>query len=720
MKRLGLTPLEPTALPLTPMGQIALYFNQLSPTSQLIVLWLGLIGLLAGLGYTFWPEPAHPLVVQASNFVSPAVLTPLPTPTATASPTPPTPAAAASTPLLPTLPPNAISLVLTPTTESVGWVSSLDGRSHFGFPNIHAGFYKGQVYYGALQFDLSTIPPGSSLTYAAVELIGLDGQHLGTTGKWQLSLLDPAINVTWPKLTYETLHQAPVDAVLSPALTPAQLGPGQVNRFLFNPTHLSILEQSLAGGAVSFRLEGPTAGSDNMFTWDSGFRGEQVLKTVPVLRLIVIPPAALDYVIVTSTPTPENLITAAAMAAEATKIATTVGTYTPIPANWVTPVVVVAQPTPANTATADYQAALTTAEAFLFGSATPTPPNVWTATPTPVDAILIGTPQPNQITSDIEPSGSLALNYVVVTSTPTPENLITAAAMAAQATEVAATVGTYTPVPANWVTPVVITPQPTPANAATAAFQVALATAEAFLYGPATPTPSNVWTVTPTPIFIPLEGELATPWATFTPSPTPPPIPGVLLGQIAFLSNRSGGPEPLKDPLVYLIDPTGSSLAVMTDRAIYDAAVARDSYSADRRFRVLVKNAQRFDGQRVPALYFYDALYQVEDQITHFGAGIAYDGVWSPVREQIAFVSNDSGNDEIWVINRDGSGALQLTRDEYSWWDKHPSWSPDGSQLVFWSNRTGRRQIWVMNADGSNLHSLSRTGYDDWDPVWIK
>jgi hypothetical protein len=39
---------------------------------------------------------------------------------------------------------------------------------------------------------------------------------------------------------------------------------------------------------------------------------------------------------------------------------------------------------------------------------------------------------------------------------------------------------------------------------------------------------------------------------------------------------------------------------------------------------------------------------------------------------------------------------------------------------VFWSNRTGNQQIWVMDADGTNLYSLSRTGFNDYDPVWIK
>jgi TolB protein len=203
-------------------------------------------------------------------------------------------------------------------------------------------------------------------------------------------------------------------------------------------------------------------------------------------------------------------------------------------------------------------------------------------------------------------------------------------------------------------------------------------------------------------------------------------MPDVLIGKIAFKSDRTGKEE------VYVINPDGSGLSLLTNCWAYALAEQADIYSPDGRFRVFTKDTTRYrkitaaDGteysvkENPPGLYWYDAFYKTEEQLSQFGAGIAYGGVWSPAKEQIAFVSTESQNDEIWVVNRDGSGLLQLTRDEYSWWDKHPSWSPDGQYLTFWSNRTGHGQIFVMNADGSNLYSLSRTGFNDYDPVWIK
>ena len=296
----------------------------------------------------------------------------------------------------------------------------------------------------------------------------------------------------------------------------------------------------------------------------------------------------------------------------------------------------------------------------------------------------------------------------------------------------------------------VVTPRPTPGNAATAAFQALAATAEAFLYGTPTSTPPNVWTTTPvpmattslagvvttaqpatheptntpTPVYVILQGQLPPLPPTRTPTPLPLSMPRALIGKIAFLSDRATlADDPtapaLSNPQVYVINPDGTGLALLTDRWPYDQAVKRDRFSSDQNYRAFVQDIPQEHGKQ-PAVFYFDYLFSAERQVTTFGSGIAYDPVWSPTADRIALVSNDSSNDEIWVVDRDGSNGRQLTRDSYSWWDKHPSWSPDGKQLVFWSNRSGKRQIWIMDADGRNPRTLSVTGYNDWDPVSIK
>lgn len=99
-------------------------------------------------------------------------------------------------------------------------------------------------------------------------------------------------------------------------------------------------------------------------------------------------------------------------------------------------------------------------------------------------------------------------------------------------------------------------------------------------------------------------------------------------------------------------------------------------------------------------------------------AGTEYDPIWSPDGNSIAFVSNHTDNDEIWIMNGDGGNQRQLTYNDWQW-DKRPSFSPDSTQIVYYSNLSGARQVWVMNVDGSGQKNISSNTFEDWDPVWI-
>jgi Tol biopolymer transport system component len=72
---------------------------------------------------------------------------------------------------------------------------------------------------------------------------------------------------------------------------------------------------------------------------------------------------------------------------------------------------------------------------------------------------------------------------------------------------------------------------------------------------------------------------------------------------------------------------------------------------------------------------------------------------------QIAFVSNRSGNWDIYVMDADGGNPRNLTKNRHNDW--HPSWSPDGKRIAFASNRDGNLEIYVMDADGGNPRNLT-------------
>ena len=87
-------------------------------------------------------------------------------------------------------------------------------------------------------------------------------------------------------------------------------------------------------------------------------------------------------------------------------------------------------------------------------------------------------------------------------------------------------------------------------------------------------------------------------------------------------------------------------------------------------------------------------------------------GEWSPDGSRVAFVSDRDGNEEIYVMNADGTGQERLTSSAGV--DVWPAWSPDGERIAFFSGRTGGAGpgYYVMSADGSDA-SLLTTPPDD-------
>ena len=563
------------------MKRINVKLNRRVVAAALLIVAVALVALVMTGRLTLQsadPRPAltpmreQTAVAASTRFAATAQATGVPLP-ADARPTTPAPMRTPA-PLalqLPevTPPPGGLVFRATPVAGAVGWVSNTDeSGNHFDDFNVYAGTYGERVHMGAMQFDLKDILPGSPILYADLSLTGLVQEWRADTGDWMVELLAPWVDEKFADKSYAELSPPYASVMEVWKLPAAELARGRTNTLVFPEELLAQLQAKTSSGKLSLLIRGPASLADNLFSWDSGY-GPDSLGNGPVLRVIAgappdvpPPPPTVQFVIITlppPSPTPENVVTAAALMAQAAGGIS--GTATPLPPNWVTPVVIVPTPTPANSATAAWQAAVGTAAAAVYGTPTPLPPNVWTATPPPP--------------------------AVVITLTPTPASVQQAIAQARAEATRRTREGTPTPFPPNVVTAtprvVVVASTPTPLNVQTVQAERAQVTISALLYGTATPTPPNWATPTPPPplpLLVPLAAITPTPGLAPASAADPKAIPASLRGKILFVSDRFG------TPAIFAMDPDGGNVTWVTRTYPYSLAREREALAPDGARRV--------------------------------------------------------------------------------------------------------------------------------------
>ncbi len=86
------------------------------------------------------------------------------------------------------------------------------------------------------------------------------------------------------------------------------------------------------------------------------------------------------------------------------------------------------------------------------------------------------------------------------------------------------------------------------------------------------------------------------------------------------------------------------------------------------------------------------------------------------IPDEIVFYSSLSGDQEIYIVEADGSNRRQLTFSPGD--DLYPRVSPDGQRIVFMSERDGNPEIYIMNRDGSEQRNLTNHSAIDSLPAW--
>jgi hypothetical protein len=618
---------------------------------------------------------------------------------------------------------------LPPTSGEVGWWSSgSELRNNINDSFLYAGYIQGETFVSAVRFDLTKVPRGAEIRLAELRLTGLRQDRFASDidAIWLIELIADGAIERLAGSDFLAIFSAPSSITL--ALQSADLAEDRTNVWAFDQQAKEWLAQQLLAGAksITVRLKASTQEQDTLFAWDSGF-GPETSGSAPGLLISIGPPPTeppplptKPFIVATPTSRPENALTVVALAEVATAVAQTTGTYTPVPFDIVTPTpvpenlatvqavarakglpaVIPHTPTPGNAATAAFDAAIATAVAQTTGTYTPVPTEY--ATP------------------------------ILVLPSPPPENILTAVARQTAAVS-AELLATSTPMPFNAVKAKYVIATVTPENVLTAAVVSAQETANAQSTGTPIPTPWNQVVLLPTPLPVTPSATPTQPIeivdesnATPTATPLPPldRLPAELTGKILFRTTRNGTEE------IFALDPVSNQLLRINDRRIYTLAQGQGPFSPDGQFVAIVQE----DNNRLLQVKKRSLQYDTIQQLTAFGPNPSrerpdsYDPAWSPKGDLIAFVSNNTGNDEIYTIDPAGQLITQLTFNTVEW-DKHPSWSPDGNQIVFFSNRDiGARRLWLMNADGSGQRELSSQAqpvssnpqYEDWDPIWVR
>lgn len=175
--------------------------------------------------------------------------------------------------------------------------------------------------------------------------------------------------------------------------------------------------------------------------------------------------------------------------------------------------------------------------------------------------------------------------------------------------------------------------------------------------------------------------------------------------KIVFASNRNDYWD------LYLLDLPSGQTSRLTDTPAYDG---NPSWSPDSQW--VVYETYLKDNLEISIISTVNAGQVIN--LSNNPSGDT-DPVWSPEGRKIAFVSNRSGETEIWTASLDQPDPQRFVNVSQSpdGAESHPAWSPDGTKLAWASARPNQPEnIYLWDAKAPTVPA-QRIGAGSW-PVW--
>ena len=183
-------------------------------------------------------------------------------------------------------------------------------------------------------------------------------------------------------------------------------------------------------------------------------------------------------------------------------------------------------------------------------------------------------------------------------------------------------------------------------------------------------------------------------------------------GRLLFVSSRGGGRD------VYVVElnddgtPNGQPERVTTGLNPHTISVSRDGRSLAYSTLLRQQNVWSIEIPRGEPVSGYDGVPVTTGRQVIEGLAVSPDG------RSLAFDSNRSGNQDVYVQPLEGGPPVQVT--------DHPAdefvkgWSPDGQWLAGHGFRNGNRDVYVVRADGTGYQIVhdapTHERYPDWSP----
>lgn len=159
---------------------------------------------------------------------------------------------------------------------------------------------------------------------------------------------------------------------------------------------------------------------------------------------------------------------------------------------------------------------------------------------------------------------------------------------------------------------------------------------------------------------------------------------------------------------LYIVNAGGIVARLTTEAAVDDSPLW--NIGGDQLFFVS-------DREGTPAIYTLNADDNTPVQrVAPFDEGDQRDPALSATTADLVFTTNRNGNDDLFVMSRDGRGLRPLIADPAP--DYDADWSPDNTWIVFVSERDGNPELYLTDANGTAPIRLTDHPGVDHQPIF--